>query len=153
LGPVRASRPWTIWRARHRLDRLLRNGGIDVVISHACWTHALFAPPARARGIPVVFWAHALHDGRHWVERWASRSRPLRVLASSQRSHSGMPPLFGGVTSEVVYLPVPAPDFPDRESIRRQIRAALQASSESTVLLQASRLERGKGHNLLLKVL
>jgi glycosyltransferase involved in cell wall biosynthesis len=153
FGPARASRPLTIWRARRRFGRLLRSGGIDVVISHGCWTHALFAPPARSRGRPVVFWAHGLHDGRHWLDRWASRSKPVLALANSQLSRSGVSAVFGEVPSEVVYLPVAAPDVPDRESARREIRAALQAPAETTVLLQVSRMERGKGHELLLKVL
>ena len=36
LGGVRFSRPWTVWRARRRLARVLRQGGADVLVAHGC---------------------------------------------------------------------------------------------------------------------
>src|SRR5262249_22135283 len=46
-----------------------------------------------------------------------------------------------------------AADLPDRESTRRQVRAALDTPDNAVVLIQASRLERLKGHGLLLEAL
>src|SRR6266511_3232472 len=63
LGGVRFSRPWTVWRARRRLARVLGHRRIDVVISHACWAHLLAAPVARRAGRPSAFWMHDLIDG------------------------------------------------------------------------------------------
>src|SRR5690242_18482923 len=55
LGPVRVSRPWTLWRARRRLRDLLGRTRPDVVIHHGCWPHAVFAPATRSRPVPLVF--------------------------------------------------------------------------------------------------
>src|SRR5437899_2009756 len=109
LGPVRASRPWTVWRARRRLDKLLRQERFDVVIAHACWPHAVFAPVMRSRGVPLVFWAHDAPTGHHWVERWARRTAPNLVLANSRFTQTAITKLFPNVPCEVQYLAVPAP--------------------------------------------
>src|SRR5437868_946306 len=58
LGAARISRPWTVWRARRALARVLADGRYDVVISHGSWNHALFGPVARRRGLPLAFWFH-----------------------------------------------------------------------------------------------
>src|SRR5262245_61524191 len=71
LGEVRFSRFWTIWGARRRLRRLLAEEGIDVVCCHGSWPHAAFAPTVRAAGRSLVYWAHDVPTGRHWLERWA----------------------------------------------------------------------------------
>ncbi|MFL5349028.1 MAG: glycosyltransferase family 1 protein, partial [Hyalangium sp.] len=42
LGEVRVSRPWTLWRARGELSRLLERGGYAAVVCHAAWPQALF---------------------------------------------------------------------------------------------------------------
>src|SRR5262249_41106227 len=39
LAPVRFSRPWTVWRARRALRRLLAARPFDVVVCHGPWTH------------------------------------------------------------------------------------------------------------------
>ena len=35
-----------------------RGASYDVVVCHGSWSHAIFAPVVRRRGLPVVFWAH-----------------------------------------------------------------------------------------------
>jgi glycosyltransferase involved in cell wall biosynthesis len=153
LGPTRVSRPWTVWRARRRLRRLLAGSAFDVVVCHGCWPHALFAPVVRRRRLPLVFWAHDRAAGRHWSERWAALTRPDLVLTGSRGTQATLPNLFPGVRSEVVGLPVPAPSLPDRDLTRRQVRASLGTPEGSAVIIQVSRLGRGKGHAVLLQAL
>lgn len=148
---VRASRPWTVWRARRRLGALLWQERFDAVMSHACWPHAVFAPVVRSRGIPLVLWAHDVPTGHHWVERWARRTTPDLVLANSRFTQTAMAKLFPKVPCQVQYLPVPAPE--SAESKRSALRAALATSPQSVVIILASRLERWKGHALLLQAL
>jgi glycosyltransferase involved in cell wall biosynthesis len=152
LGPVRVSRPWTLWRARRRLRDLLGRERPDVVVHHGCWPHAVFAPATRSRSLPLVFWAHDLHSGRHWLERWARRSRPDLVLANSRVTDSSLPGLFPGVRRAVLYNPVPGV-CPDAVPCRARLRESLGAAPDSVVVLQASRLERWKGQALLLSAL
>jgi glycosyltransferase involved in cell wall biosynthesis len=153
LGGVRLSRPWTVWQARRRLSRLLTRERFDAVICHSCWPHVVFGPGVRRRGLPLVFWAHDAHAGKHWLERRARRTRPDLVLANSRFTQAAVPNLFAGVRSEVLYLPVPAPDFADRERHRRRLREELQTPADATVIIQASRLERWKGHTQFLEAL
>jgi glycosyltransferase involved in cell wall biosynthesis len=152
LGSVRVSRPWTVWRARDRLDALLRHRPFDVVVSHASWPHALFAPVVHARGLPLVFWAHSPHDGKHWLERWARRYPPQLMLANSRFTQSNLN-LFSAMTSKVLHYPLQPPNSRAAPRLRRLVRAGLQTPDEALVVIQASRLERWKGQTLLLEAL
>jgi glycosyltransferase involved in cell wall biosynthesis len=153
LGAVRISRPWTVWLARRRLGRVLGDLRPDVVVSHGCWPHAVFAPVVRAARLPLVYWAHDANSGRHWLERWAARTPPDLVLANSKLTQASLPCLFPDVPSEVVYLPVPQPPALDRAANRKEVRAALMTAEDAVVVIQACRLERWKGHALLLEAL
>src|SRR5262249_44443207 len=120
---------------------------------HSCWPHALFAPVVRRAALPLVFWAHDVYTGRHWTEHWARRTPPDLVLANSRVTKSAVPSVFPGARSEVVYLPVPRRVVGDRQATRRRVRAALSTPAGDVVLIQACRLERWKGHGLLLEAL
>src|SRR5262249_6618553 len=152
LGPARVSRPWTVWQARRRLRHVLREIRPDLVVCHSCWPHALFAPVARAAGLPLLFWAHDAYAGRHWLERWARRYRPDLVLANSRWTRGAVPNLFPTAHSEVLPYPVAAPEG-DREQQRYEVRAARQVPGDEIVIVQACRMERWKGHPLLLQAL
>jgi glycosyltransferase involved in cell wall biosynthesis len=153
VGAARFSRPWTVWRARRGLSRLLSDGAFEAVICHECWPHALFGPVVRRYALPLIFWAHGGHEGTHWVERWARRTRPDLVLVNSRWSQSHLPNLFPGCPSEVLHYPVSDRATADGKDMRRAVRAELNTAQEAVVIVQASRLERWKGHALLLKAL
>jgi glycosyltransferase involved in cell wall biosynthesis len=146
--------------ARRRLEKVLGEVKPDAVLCHACWPHALFAPVVRAAGLPLVFWARDLHSGRHWLERWGSLTPPDYVLANSRFTLQTVDRIFPKVQSEVVHPPVlPPPVLPPSGSstfkapARNLIRAELGTSPEAVVIIQSCRLERWKGHQLLLDAL
>lgn len=153
LDGVRVSRPWTICRARKRLAELLGRERHDAVICHSPWPHALFAPVVRRAGLPLLYWAHDVYTGRHWLEHWARRTPPDFILANSKLTQSALPNLFPGVPSEVLYLPVAPPEPLDRARTRRELRTELDTPADAVVLVMACRLERWKGHALLLAAL
>jgi glycosyltransferase involved in cell wall biosynthesis len=153
LGKVRVRKPWTVWRARRRLSQRLRQARPDVVVCHSCWPHALFASVVRRHKLPLVFWAHDIYTGRHWSERWARRTSPDFVLATSRVGQLAAEALFPVARSEILHLPVPPAPVVDREAVRQRVRAALGATQDAVVLIQACRLERWKGHALLLDAL
>src|SRR5271165_2745081 len=68
LGQVRMRKPFSVLRARKHLNDLLRREQYDLVVTHGCWPHVLAAPMVRRRRLPLVFWAHAIQHGRHWLE-------------------------------------------------------------------------------------
>ncbi len=67
LQPVRVSRPWTVAGARSRLARVIDEFAPDLIMTHSAWSHAIFAPVARKRRIPLAYWMHAPPSPRHWL--------------------------------------------------------------------------------------
>jgi glycosyltransferase involved in cell wall biosynthesis len=152
LGPARLSRPWMVWRVRRALRALLASTRFDVAVCHECWLHVLFAAVVRSCGVPLAFWAHDIHKGKTILERWAARTTPDLILANSRVTQASMVNIFSGVLAEVLYLPVAFPAV-DRTQARRLIRTELQTDDRAVVIVVACRLERWKGHMLLLQAL
>ena len=152
LGPVRFSRPWTLWRARRLLRCQLERQRFDIVICHECWPHALFAPVVRERQLPLVFWSHDIHKGRHWLERWAAWTRPDLVIANSRITQEAAGTIFPGLIASIVHYPVVMPAV-DENLARQNIRTELKTALETVVVVLACRLERWKGHTILLEAL
>jgi len=153
LGAARVSRPWTVWRARARLQRLLADLRPDLAVCHSAWPHALFAPVVRAAGVTLVYWAHDVHSGWHWLEYFGRQTVPQFAIANSRFTQAALANVFPDVPSEVVRCPVcPQPSM-DRESTRQQVRAELGTPNDATVILQVSRMERYKGHAHLIEAL
>ncbi len=146
LGPVRFSRPWTLWRARRRLRALLRARRYAVAVTHACWPHAAFAPVVRRAGVRLVNWVHDVLSGQNWVERWAGRTPPDLVVANGRYSAGRAGVVFPASPRVVHHAAVEAQAVPDRAARRSAIRSKLGTSTDTVVVLQASRLERCKGH-------
>ena len=153
LGSVRFRKPWSIVAARRRLASLLTDEGIDLVTVHGCWVHCLATPVALAAKVPTVFWGHEIHRGRHWLERWAKRIRPARVVSNGETvAESVRNRLYPDVPLDVVRHPVPKP-VPSRPGAGAELRRALDAPADAVVVLIASRLERWKGHLPLVEAL
>jgi len=149
LGPVRFSRPWSVWRARRRLARLLEEESFDTVIGHSPWAYALVAAVAHGHGLRRVLWAHDALDGSHWTERIAGKRAPDHVICNSRYTAHAIEGWLGDVPKDVVYPPV-SPVLRDAGA-RANVRREFGASAGTTVILLASRLERWKGHAELLR--
>ncbi|MFO0951440.1 MAG: glycosyltransferase family 4 protein [Isosphaeraceae bacterium] len=153
VGGVRFSRPWTAWQARRRLAQLVESRNVHVVVCHACWPQSLFGPAARRAGVPLVFWAHdRVSDPLHWLEKRAARVAPDLALVQSHFTAETLPRLYPGVPSEVLRLPV-RPRPVDRDTARAAVRAELGTPADDFVTVTTCRLERWKGHTLLLDAL
>jgi glycosyltransferase involved in cell wall biosynthesis len=154
LGAVRLRRPTSMWRARRVLAGVLETTPYDVVICHQAWAHAIFGRVARSAGVPLVFWEHTGGDGRHWLHRWARRTRPDLVVFNSRFTWSVLGSRFGDAPATWVYCPVlgqaRAGVLPgDRDRTRHE----LQTSPGDTVVIQVSRLEPRKGQDVCLEAL
>jgi glycosyltransferase involved in cell wall biosynthesis len=150
LGDVRLSRPASVVQARARLSRLLmaKREQPAIVVCHAPWAYALFAPIARRRGVPVVFWQHNHTSGRSIVERWARRTPADLVICNSTWTSTSTRAIQPEAPIAVVHPPVLLPPVPNGTRLR--LRASLQAG-EDVVMLAASRIEPGKGHLALIR--
>jgi glycosyltransferase involved in cell wall biosynthesis len=151
LGPVRLSRPWTVFGARRRLAGVLDRARAEVAVAHSSWAHAVLAPAVRRRGVPLAFWLHDATDGRGWADRLARRTRPALALCTSAFAAATLPRLWPHLRGEVVYPPVRQPDTASVE--RAALRASLGTPAADVVVLQASRMEPWKGHRTLLEAL
>jgi glycosyltransferase involved in cell wall biosynthesis len=152
LGPARFSRPLSILRARRRFAQALEESQPDVVMCHSSWSHAIFARPVRAAGISSTFWLHAPPSG-HWLERRARRRAPDLVICNSEHTCAARTSLFPDAPSTVVHPPVALPSStPDAEA-GEHLRATLNTSRDSVVIVQVSRMEVWKGHAVLLEAL
>ncbi len=148
LGAVRTSRPWTVRRGRRALRSLIAELEPAVVVCHAPWAQAIFGPTARAAGVRLVFWQHGAVNGKHWLERWARRTRPDLAIANSEFTAATTQVLFPDVTPMLLHYPV-APRSAVRG--RADVRRALGAAPEATVVIQVSRMEPWKGQRLLIE--
>ena len=146
LGAVRISQPLSVQRARRHLGDLLRREKFDVVVTHSCWTQAIFGATARANSLPVVFYMHGPANGRHWLERWARRTRPDKILCNSHFTAASSGTLYPGARTEVVYCPVGQSQSEFSKTERAETRAEFQTPTDATVIIQVSRMERWKGH-------
>jgi glycosyltransferase involved in cell wall biosynthesis len=151
LGDARLSRPATVVRARWRFRRVLESVRPDVVIGHAPWSYAIFAPVARRAGVSTVLWQHDRGDGRSFVERWAARTPAALVVCNSEWTSRTAELLQPGVTVTVIHPPVSVPEC--RGGAPGDLRRELGADPADAVVLSASRLERWKGHFTLVRAL
>jgi glycosyltransferase involved in cell wall biosynthesis len=153
LGTVRVSRPSSVRRARRALNELLENKTFDVVICHAPWSQAIFGRCAKTARIPQVFWMHDAADGRHWIERWASRTPPDLAICNSRYTASSLKNVFPNARAEVLYCPVASTSLETSKAGRRATRREFDTSDDATVIVQVSRMENWKGQSLHLEAL
>jgi glycosyltransferase involved in cell wall biosynthesis len=152
LGPVRISRPWTVWRACRCLRKLLAREYFDLVICHMPWSMAVFGPAVKDADRKLGFWAHAFHTGTGWLERLARRATPDIAIANSRYTEAGLANLFPGVPSRVIYPPVPLTAPPSGQT-RSTLRRELGVSEDTVAIIQVSRIEACKGHLFHLQAL
>ena len=153
LGEVRLRAPVSVWKARRALKGLLAAKTYDVALIHSVWSQVVFGPTIRSRGLPLVFWLHDCVDGKHWLERLASRTRPDLAICNSKFTAAQLPKLYPGTKTELIYNPVPSHGVSERDHIRRTVRAEINVPEEAVVIIQVSRMEPWKGQALHLEAL
>lgn len=152
LGQVRFRQPWTLWLANQRLREFLRREHYDTVVTHSAWIHAAFAGTVRRdHQSNLIFWKHDTPDRVHWSDRLASRHTPDASICNSHYTRSQTGHMFLPHPNHVVYLPVAQRHLPTAN--RQEVRRSLQVATDEVVMLMACRLERWKGHSLLLESL
>ena len=153
LNGVRVRNPFSVRRARQRLSSLLQQRDFDVVMTHSSWSQAIFGPVVRTSGLPSVFWLHNAARGRHWLERWGKRTAPNLVLCNSKFTASTLINLYRNVPSQVVYPPHSFAGTSSGVADRAAIRRELGTPADAVVIVQVSRMEAWKGHELHLRAL
>jgi glycosyltransferase involved in cell wall biosynthesis len=147
LPSPRASRPLMIWRARRAFRSVQEQVTPDVTIFHSAWPHAMFAASARAGGARVGFWQHQPITRPAWPDRWARQVQPDFTIFNS--AYTQARPAFPAVRGRVIHCAVGAQPAIDVDA-RQQARKKLGAADDDVVVFMAARLERWKGHDVLL---
>ncbi len=150
LPEVRTRNPLSIIAARRNLARFLDQKHYDLVLCHSSWSHSIFAPVIRRARIPELFWAHDCFTGEHWLERWARRSKPGFVISNSDYSDQSVTQIFPGIPHQVLRCPVPFSRILLSAELRSRLRGELNTPGDAVVIIQVSRMESWKGHDLLL---
>jgi glycosyltransferase involved in cell wall biosynthesis len=153
VGEVRTRNPLSVYRARRNLRDVIASKRYDAVACHMPWAHAVFAPAVKRAALPLVFSMHGAANGRHWVERWASWTRPDLVICNSLFTASTLPRLFPRMAAEVLYCPVEIPQTPISADARTALRDEFATAHDAVVIVQVGRMEAGKGHALLIEAL
>jgi len=150
LGAVRLTRPLSRRAARLALRRVMHDLQPDVTVTYLPWTHAVFGSTLRTGGRPVVQWVHGPITGP--VGALARRTLPDAVICNSAHTREGLPAALRALPAGVILNPVRTPP-PFTAEVRRATRAAMETCADDVVIVQASRLERGKGHSEHLRAL
>jgi glycosyltransferase involved in cell wall biosynthesis len=154
IPPARLSRPWTVWRSRRALARLLEDRPAPVVVSHQLWPLLVYGPVIGAKR-RVVLYIHGPSSGGGWLEWCACRRRTDRIIAVSRHALETFRGKFPAVPAEVIHNPMPWPEsaFYLSAPERLAVRAELGTPSDAVVILQASRMEPWKGQDVHLSAL
>ena len=153
LPEARASRPYTIRRARHALTAVIASGRFDRVVCHATWSQALFGGVVKRAHVPLVFWAHDAATGRHWTERAARCVRPDLAICNSRYTADSLSRLYGDVPAIVLTAPIDTSACVRTAAERAAVRQELDTPLDATVLIQVSRMEAWKGHAVVVDAL
>jgi len=153
LGETRTRDPRSLRMARRRLRQVISEGRFDAVVTHMPWAQALFGRTVRASGVPLIFWMHDAASGHHWLEWWAALTQPQLVLCNTRYTASTLNRLYANVPAQVIAYPVALAPAGITAKKAEAVRRELDTSPGATVIIQASRMEAWKGHELHLQAL
>jgi glycosyltransferase involved in cell wall biosynthesis len=153
LGDVRISNAASVLRCWKRILPILKKGQFDYAVCHMPWALAVFGIPLRVMRVRIIFWSHTATEGKHWLERIASLYSPVLAVCPSKFTRETMRNIFSEARTPAVtiYYPVAQPD--DRPAERAAIRAELDTSPDSVVIIQATRIDGLKGHRVHFRAL
>jgi glycosyltransferase involved in cell wall biosynthesis len=154
LGEARLRKPLSVRRARRNLERLLESQRFDVAVCHSSWAQVILGPPIQAAGTAFLRWLHAAPRFADWLELLARRFTPDFLICNSRFTAGPTASFYAGVPQETWYAPLRARQAdPAPAETRQAVRAELRTPLDDLVIVQAGRMERGKGHEVLLAAL
>lgn len=152
LHSPRVRSPRSVWRFGRELAALLAAERPDRVLCHGVWSYCMAASTVRRAGLSPVLFLHDVPEPKKLMYRWAWLHPPSLCITNSDFVRSRLRALGGDVAAHVVHPLVEAP-APLVSGERDSLRAALGVAVGDVVILQASRLDRWKGHRALLEAL
>jgi glycosyltransferase involved in cell wall biosynthesis len=153
LGDVKTSYFWTVIKAKKELTQILSNNKYDVVICNSSWSQAIFGPVVKSAKIPLVYYLHGPINSLHWLDIWASRVLPDKAIGVSQHTAITGGKIYPKINFDVLNYPLPWSASKFDSIDRNKIRNDMAVDDSTTIIIQVSRMEEWKGHDLHLKAL
>jgi len=153
LGNCRIRNPMSVHRARARLRGLLREYRYDIAIVHSGWSQSMFGNVISREGVRLLTWVHNPIKSHHWLQRWAARTTPDRIICNSRFTAASVRSKYPQVRHHVIYNPLVSEANDSRKEDGREVRESLGISKDAVILIQVSRMEEWKGHRLLFESL
>jgi glycosyltransferase involved in cell wall biosynthesis len=116
------------------------------------WVELIFGSVAQSEGVLLALGVHGLPNGFHWTDRLARRTQPDVAICVSRFLAAEVAKIYPSLPTEVVYNPV-APVRPLSQSERIAVRTEANTPPDALVIIQAGRIEPGKGHGVCLEAL
>ena len=152
LEPVTFRRPWTVWRARASCAGCLQRGRSMSWFATAAGHTCCSGRSSVARDSPWFTGCTSESAATIGSSAAQSRTPPDLTLVNSRGTLSTLPRLFPGAPKSSSIPPSTRRSVAHRRPATT-CASELATSTTATVILQASRLERWKGHSLLLAAL
>lgn len=152
LDPItRLSDPVNYWRTVRAGQQLIVNESVQLVLSSLGYGHLYGGAAALCAGVDAIWWQHGIASLTNWVDQLAVTIPARLVITSSYvaaRAHADAFSLNG--TPLVVIHPgiEPAPSMVwDRQAVLQEF----DIEPRATIIGAISRLQRGKGHDVLIR--
>jgi glycosyltransferase involved in cell wall biosynthesis len=153
FGKASFRNPLSLFFARKQFRKFLDANHFDWIVCHGSWIHALFGKIILKSGSQLVHMVHGISNGLSLNDRWCQKNPPNLVMANSRATVGFANLLFPGVRTSVVYPPCDLTPCADRSSLRNNWRRKYGISSGQFVIFAASRMEAGKGLDILIESL
>jgi len=153
FGKVSFRNPLSLFRVRRRLKGHLEENNFDWVVCHGSWAHGLAGKVVHKSQSKLVHMIHGIPDHFSLHDKWARSIVPDLVLANSRASISVAQKMFPGISVKVTYPPSDIVPNPDIEGLRAKWRRVHGVSGDQFAILGASRMEYGKGIDILVDAL
>jgi glycosyltransferase involved in cell wall biosynthesis len=153
LFPASFRNPFSIYRSRRKLEKLLTPRPFDWVVCHGVWTYALFGPVIRRTGQKSALMLHGILSQFSFQDYIAKKTRPDLVIANSKSTVDTAAYLFPGVPVKICYPPCELVVSDKLSILRENVRSRGNVAPNKRIILSAGRFEAGKGFDILIQAL
>jgi glycosyltransferase involved in cell wall biosynthesis len=143
----------SVARAQARLFQIMSQVRFHAVICHMPWAQALFGSVVRRANVPLLLWMHGVGSQYHPLDRWARLTPPDHIICNSQYVALSARRLYPRTECSVCYPPVALRGARLTGDLKVALRRELDTPADAIVVVQASRIEPWKGHDVLLQSL
>lgn len=151
FGKASFRNPFSLIFGRRNFRKYLSKNKFDWIICHGSWIHALFGRCIRNSGTSFAHMIHGISKSLSRQDQWSRLNFPDLVLANSQATLATAKMIFPEVRHKVVYPPCELTNGMAKPDLRIKIREEYRVQPGQFVIFSASRLEAGKGIDILIE--